>query len=63
MREEGDGWEAAIPERLGHRRVGVYGALTDAVRAAEQADGDHCRNSLKWSSLEELLAMLRGVRP
>jgi hypothetical protein len=26
-------------------------------------DGDHCRNYLKWSSLEELSAMLRRVRP
>jgi hypothetical protein len=24
---------------------------------------DHCRNYLKWSSLQELLALLRGVRP
>lgn len=26
-------------------------------------DGDHCRNYLRWSSLKELLAMLRRVRP
>jgi len=24
---------------------------------------DHCRNYLKWSSLQELMALLRGVRP
>jgi hypothetical protein len=24
---------------------------------------DHCRNYLKWSSLQELVALLRGVRP
>ena len=24
---------------------------------------DHCRNYLKWSSLQELFALLRGVRP
>ena len=24
---------------------------------------DHCRNYLKWSSLQELMAMLKGVRP
>jgi hypothetical protein len=64
-----DGWHNDISYHLAHKYGHPPLLVADPRRTflwnepmVYFAD-DHCRNFLKWSSLQELLALLRGVRP